>query len=55
MNMKELGKKKREEAGVRQAVYDARSPAQQIAELNRRLGGGVGAKKERNRLQGKGK
>ena len=34
----------------RAAARALRTPVQQIAELNRRLGNGVGAKKERERL-----
>ena len=41
---------KREEATERQQVWSKLSPKQQLAELDRRLGEGVGAKKQRARL-----
>jgi hypothetical protein len=40
----------REEAEVRQAERDKRTPQEQIARLDRILGEGVGAKKERAKL-----
>lgn len=40
-----------DEAATRQKERDKRSPNQQIAVLDRRLGAGQGAKKERARLQ----
>jgi hypothetical protein len=39
------------DAENRKEVHASRSNEEQIAELNRRLGEGVGAKKERNRLR----
>lgn len=39
-----------EEAVARQKLYDARTPQQQLALLDRKFGKGVGAKKERARL-----
>lgn len=40
-----------EEGDARQEARDARSPREQLAALNQRLGIGVGAKRERARLQ----
>ena len=40
----------KEEAGVRAEERANRTPAQQIALLDKKLGKGVGAKKERKRL-----
>jgi hypothetical protein len=45
-------KHKRAEAAERQAAYDALSTAQKLALLDRKLGAGVGAKKQRAKLQG---
>jgi hypothetical protein len=42
---------RREEAEKRQSARDARSPEQQLALLDSKLGDGKGAKKERARLQ----
>jgi len=41
---------KRDEATERQQVWAALSPKQQLADLDRRLGEGVGAVKQRARL-----
>lgn len=41
---------RREEAVVRQAEWAKLSPAEQVAELDRRLGMGIGAVKQRARL-----
>lgn len=41
---------KRQQAVARQRERDARSAEKQLALLNRRLGPGVGAKRERERL-----
>jgi len=41
---------RRESAIVRQEVRDSRSASEQLASLDKRLGVGVGAKKERARL-----
>ena len=43
---------RRQEAAERQEVRDALSRAEQLLRLDRRLGKGVGAKKERARLGG---
>ena len=42
---------KRTEAAVRDAEWRKLKPAQQLADLDRRLGKGVGATKQRARLQ----
>ena len=42
---------KRKEAEARQEARDVRSSAAQIARLDRKFGVGVGAQKERQRLQ----
>lgn len=42
---------KRGQAQARQEAWTALSPAQQLADLDRRLGKGEGAKKQRARLQ----
>jgi hypothetical protein len=42
--------RRQEEAVYRQERHDQRSPEQQIALLDQRLGEGVGAKRERARL-----
>ena len=39
------------EAEVRQEERDKRSPAEQITKLDKKLGEGKGAKKERKRLE----
>lgn len=44
---------RRSAATERAEVRASRSPAQQLAELDRRLGKGVGAKRERERLSRK--
>jgi hypothetical protein len=44
-------KHKREEAAERQAAYDGLTAAQKLAKLDRKLGEGVGAKRERAKLQ----
>lgn len=41
---------KREEAEARNSEWAARSPKNQLAELDRRLGKGVGAKKQRAKI-----
>lgn len=41
---------RKKDAGFRQAYADARTASQQLAELDRRLGEGVGAFRERARL-----
>ncbi len=41
------------EGQERNAAWQALTPAQQIAELNRRLGPGVGARRQRRKLEGK--
>ena len=51
MAMKQSTLRRREEAQERQEGRDSLSPAAQIAVLDRRLGVGCGAKKERARLQ----
>lgn len=43
--------RKREQAEARQAARDARGPAGQLAHLDALLGTGMGARKERARLQ----
>jgi len=47
MKTKEI---RQEEAEARQRARDGRSPATQLAHLDAKLGVGVGAKKERARL-----
>lgn len=49
----ELRKVKKEEADERQAGWAALSAAEQLAELDRRLGKGVGAKKQRAKIAAK--
>ncbi len=44
---------RQEEAKVRQDVRGKRSVTQQIEALDKKLGKGVGAKKERSKLNGK--
>lgn len=51
--MKSLKDIRREEALERQKERDSRSAQQQLAFLDKRLGKGVGASKERKRLQSK--
>lgn len=46
----DLNKIKRDEARERQEAWSKFTPEQQIAELNRRLGPGLGARKQRARL-----
>jgi hypothetical protein len=46
-----LASQRREEATERLAAWQAKSPAQQIAALDARLGKGVGAKRQRARLK----
>jgi hypothetical protein len=46
-------KRKREEAEARNAEWAALGPKKQLAELDRRLGEGVGAKKQRAKIQKK--
>lgn len=41
---------KREEAETRQAAYDKLSVKEKVARLDKKLGKGVGAKKQRERL-----
>ena len=41
---------KREEAAIRQTKHDQRSPEEQYAKLDRHLGKGAGATKERRKL-----
>jgi hypothetical protein len=46
----EAKREKRERALVRQEIREDRTPQQQVAVLDRKLGKGKGAKKERERL-----
>lgn len=46
----DLSKLKRQEAVERQTFYDTLSVSQKISELDRKLGVGLGAKKQRARL-----
>ena len=48
---KERIKQKREEAQIRQEEYSKLTPKQKLDRLDARLGPGVGAKKERARLE----
>ena len=47
MKKKEI---KREEAKTRQTIYDKLSTKQKIEKLDKKLGKGIGAKKERQKL-----
>ena len=53
MKRKEKEQKKYEEATYRQDEYDKLTPQQKLARLDKRLGKGKGAKKERGRLKKK--
>jgi len=46
-------KKRKPAADERNELHGKMSPTQQLAQLDQRLGAGVGAKKERARLQAK--
>ena len=48
--MKKPTEQKRNEAFKRQEAYDSLSTAQKVQRLDRQLGKGVGAKKQRERL-----
>jgi len=48
---KERQKQRREEAAQRDLAYSLLSPGQRIEQLDARLGKGIGAKKERRRLE----
>lgn len=47
---KEVREARRKSAEARNAAWQAKAPKQQLAELDRRLGAGVGAKKQRARI-----
>ena len=49
-NSKMRRDERKKSASERQKVREARSPAEQLAELDTQLGGGIGAKRERARL-----
>ena len=50
MEKAELKKKKREEAEKRQSKYDTLTVAERVTKLDTKLGKGVGATKQRNKL-----
>jgi len=49
-NSKQRREKRQDEAHARQMDRETRTPKQQLALLDKRLGKGVGAKRERERL-----
>lgn len=52
MRGREVKERKREEAKARQVEWDKLTPQEQLATLDKQLGKGTGAKKQRARLQG---